>query len=86
MYRISFLHFSRLRIYLLNGEKMLGYFRKKPVMKRTEQKWMAYCRYSCLQERSIVVGPDGQCRKCLHTLQQLGDVRALYSEEFRSCP
>ncbi|WP_288592668.1 hypothetical protein [uncultured Victivallis sp.] len=55
-------------------------------MKRTEQKWMAYCRYSCLQERSIVVGPDGQCRKCLHTLQQLGDVRALYSEEFRSCP
>ncbi|WP_302452948.1 radical SAM protein [Victivallis vadensis] len=39
-----------------------------------------------IEERSIVVGPDGQCRKCLHTLQQLGDVRALYSEEFRSCP
>jgi len=31
-----------------------------------------------IENRTLVVGPAGQCRKCLHTFDSLGDVRELY--------
>ncbi len=31
-----------------------------------------------IEKRLIVVGPDGRCRRCLHTPESLGDVRELF--------